>query len=132
MNTRLQAISRQLARIGASGSFATRRTAPAGDLHLEVKGVGRIRFPITAETARRLCDVARPSRHGFKDQTRLDRRVRDTWEIPSGRISIDLSRWNRTITPQLDRIARDLGLPQGCRLKTQLHNMLVYAPGQFF
>ena len=51
MNTRLQAISRQLARIGASGSFATRRTAPAGDLHLEVKGVGRIRFPITAETA---------------------------------------------------------------------------------
>jgi len=53
MNTRLQAISRQLARIGASGSFATRRTAPAGDLHLEVKGVGRIRFPITAETARR-------------------------------------------------------------------------------
>lgn len=132
MNTRLEAISRQLARMGASGSFATRRTAPAGDLHLEVQGVGRIRFPITAATGRKLCEVARPARYGFKDQTRLDRRIRDTWEIPRSRISIDAIRWNRTLTPQLNRIRHDLGLAEASRLKAQLHNMLVYAPGQFF
>jgi hypothetical protein len=38
----------------------------------------------------------------------------------------------RTLTSQLDRIRRDLGLPEGCRLKAQLHNLLVYAPAQFF
>jgi hypothetical protein len=128
----LQEVSRQLTKIGSSGSFATRLTVAAGDLHLEVQGVGRIRFPITPSTARRLCAVARPARHGFKDETRLDQRVRDTWEIAKSRISIDRSRWMNTLAPQLDRICRGLGLPQGCRLKAELHNMLVYAPGQFF
>jgi hypothetical protein len=127
-----QEVTLELAKIGSSGSFATRLTVAAGDLHLEVQGVGRIRFPITPITARRLCAVARPARHGFKDETRLDRRVRDTWEIAKSRISIDQSRWMKTLAPQLDRICRNLGLPHGCRLKAQLHNMLVYAPGQFF
>ena len=94
--------------------------------------MGGIRFPVAPSTARRLCAVARPAWHGFKDETRLDLRVRDTWEIAKSRISIDQSRWIDTLAPQLDRISRGLGLPQGRRLKAQLHNMLVYAPGQFF
>jgi hypothetical protein len=125
-------ISRQLARIAGSGKFATRRTAAANDLHLEIRGVGRIRFPITPGTARKLCAVARPARHGFKDQTRLDKRVRDTWEIAKARISIDQPHWSKTMAPQLERIGKDLGLPTGSRLKAELHNLLVYAPGQFF
>lgn len=98
----LEEVSRLLARIGSSGSFATRRTAAAEDLNLEVQSIGRIRFPITPAIARKLCEVARPARYGFKDQTRLD------------------------------RLRRDLGLPDGCRLKAQLHNLLVYGPGHFF
>jgi hypothetical protein len=125
-------IRRQLARIVGSGKFATRRTVAANDLDLEVRGVGRIRFPITPGTARKLCAVARPARHGFKDETRLDKRVRDTWEIAKSRISIDQPRWLKTMAPQLKRISRDLGLPTGSRLKAELHNLLVYAPGQFF
>lgn len=105
----LEGISRQLARIGTPGSFATRRTAAAGDLNLEVQDVGRVRFPVTISTARRLCEIARPARHGFKDETRFDRRVRDTWEIPKSRIYVDESRWMRTLSPQLERIRRDLG-----------------------
>lgn len=132
MKLALEDISRELARIGIAGSFASRRTAAAADLILEVRDLGRIWLPVTASTARRLCKVARPARHGFKDETRLDRRVRDTWEISKSQISIDEPRWKRTLLPQLDRICRDLGLPQKCRLKAQLHNMLVYAPGQFF
>jgi hypothetical protein len=94
--------------------------------------VGRIRFPITPAAARRFCEVARPARHGFKDQTRLDRSIRDTWEISRSRISIDEQRWAKTLTPQLEHIRGELGLPDGCRLKAQLHNLLIYAPGQFF
>lgn len=127
-----ETVSTLLAQIGPPGGFATRRTAAPGDLNLKVEGVGRIRFPVAAATAHKLCEVARPARHGFKDQTRLDTGVRDTWEIPRSRISIDQPRWKRTLLPQLDRIRRDLGLPEGCRLEAQLHNMLVYAPGQFF
>jgi hypothetical protein len=125
-------ISRQLARIAVSGKFATRRTASADDLDLKVRGIGRIRFPITPGTARKLCAVARPARHGFKNETRLDKRVRDTWEIAKSRISIDRPRWSKTMAPQLERIGKDLGLPTGSRLKAELHNLLVYSPGQFF
>ena len=128
----LVAISRPLALIAASGKFATRRSAAPDDLDLEVRGVGRIRFPITAATARRLCAVARPAHHGFKDETRLDKRVRDTWEIAKTSTSIDQSRWSKTMVPQLERIGKDLGLPSGTRLKAELHKLLVYAPGQFF
>jgi hypothetical protein len=82
--------------------------------------------------ARRLCAIARPAGYGLKTETRFDPRVRDTWEIPKSRIKIDESRWGKTLGPLLERIRRDLGLGDASRLKSQLHNMLVYGPGQFF
>ena len=132
MNSALGRIIHVLATIGASGSFATQRTAEAKDLRLEIQGAGRIRFPISPATARKLCAVASQAHHGYKDQTRLDQRVRDTWEIHKSQILIDELLWDRTLTHQLDQIRGDLGLPDGCRVKAQLYNLLIYAPGQFF
>src|SRR5881628_1016613 len=65
-----QDVQQQLATIKAPGTFATRRSSPADDLCLEVTDVGRIGWPITRETARKLCAVARPARYGLKDETR--------------------------------------------------------------
>ncbi len=121
-----------LARIGAPGRFATRRTSSPGDLRLEVRGVGTVSFPVSRARARKLCAVARPACYGLKERTLLDPEVRDTWEIARSRVRIDQRRWNKTLWPQLEHIRRDLGLPDGCCLKAQLHNMLVYEPGQFF
>lgn len=131
-NTPLERITRLLSRIGTPGAFASVRTVKPDDLRIEVYGVGRLRLPISAATARRLCEVARPAQHGYKDQTRLDPSVRDAWEIPPELITIDEPRWNRTLVPQLDRLRSGLGLPDACRLQAELHNLLVYAPGQFF
>jgi hypothetical protein len=129
--TTSEKLTRALARIGAAGSFAATSSAPASSLRLTVRGVGRIRFPISAATARKLCAVAGPARHGFKDQTRLDTRVRDTGEIAKSRLTID-GDWQDLLVQQLERIRGELGLPSGRRLKAQLHNLLIYAPGQFF
>ncbi|MGE0385677.1 MAG: 2OG-Fe(II) oxygenase [Gammaproteobacteria bacterium] len=131
MSTRDE-LTRRLAVLTAPGSFAARRTVAPADLALEVDGVGRIRFPITPATAGRLCHVARPARYGYKDETRLDRKVRDTWEIPRARIRIDEAKWRRALDPELERIRRDLGLADGSRIQARLYNMLVYGPGQFF
>jgi hypothetical protein len=122
----------QLAAIEPTGSFATRRTAPAADLRLEVKGIGRIPFPITRASARRLAAIARPARYGLKDRTRLDRRIRDTGEIANKLITIDEIRWAGTLAPMLEAIRQDLGLPDGVELTAALHNLLIYEPGQFF
>jgi len=128
----LDQVTEVLAKVKAAGAFATRRTGAAGDLRLEVKGVGPVTFPISPATARKLCAAARPARYGLRDQTVLDERVRDCWEIARSRIKIDERRWKKTLLPQLERIQRDLGLPGGSTLKAELYNMLVYEPGQFF
>jgi hypothetical protein len=119
---------------GAAGSeaFSASRTAPVGDLQLEVRGVGPIQLPVTQVQARQLCLLARPARYGRGERTLLDRGVRDTWEIPKSRVRIDTRRWNRTLLPMLERLGRDLGLRSGCNLRAELHSMLVYARGQFF
>lgn len=132
MSNPIDDVTTVLAQLTAPGSFATRRTAAPSDLRLEVKGVGRIRLPVTKATAAKLCAAALLARHGYKTETRLDRRVRDTWEIPSGRVAIDKRRWDRTLRPQLEAIRHDLGLPESSRLKVALHNLLIYEPGQFF
>ncbi|MCP3961997.1 MAG: 2OG-Fe(II) oxygenase [bacterium] len=128
----LEQISGLLSEIGARETFSTRRTRPVDDLHLEVKGLGRLDFPVSRGQARRLCQIGRPARYGQGERTLLDRRVRDTWQIPKSRVKIDLRRWKRTLLPVLEQLGADLGVPAGCRLKAELHAMLVYAPGQFF
>jgi len=78
-------IAQVLASTGAPGTFATRRTASADELHLDVVGVGEIPLPVSPASARRLCDIAHPARYGLRDQTLLDRNVRDVWEIGTAR-----------------------------------------------
>jgi hypothetical protein len=74
-----------------------------------VVGVGAVPLPLSHRTAHKLCDVARPARYGLRDKTLLDPRVRDTWEIGKRQIKLDTRRWQRTLDPKLDLIARDLG-----------------------
>ena len=121
-----------LAGISSPGAFAARATAAPDALRLEVRGVGRVALPVTRARARRLCGVARPARYGLEDRTLYDPGVRDTWEIARSRIKIDQRHWKQTLLPELERMRRGLGLPEECRLSAELHNMLVYEPGQFF
>jgi hypothetical protein len=116
----------------APGAFSARRTARPDDLRLEVRGVGPIVLPVSVRQAKELCSVGRPARFGKGEQTLLDAKVRDTWEIPKSRIKIDKRQWNATLRPILDGLRADLGLPAGCEVTADMHSMLVYAPGQFF
>lgn len=102
------------------------------DLDIRIRGVGKLTLPVVAAQAKELRLIARPAKYGRGEETLLDRRVRDTWEVPRSRVNIDKRRWNQTLWPTLDQVRRDLGLPDGCRLKAELHSMLVYEPGQFF
>jgi hypothetical protein len=128
----LEQIGETLSGIGARDVFSAKQTRASEDLHLDVRGVGRIRFPVSTQQAKQLCKIGRPARYGQREKTLLDAGVRDTWEIPKSRVKIDLRRWKQTLLPVLERLRADLGLPAGGRLKAELHAMLVYEPGQFF
>lgn len=132
MRAELKAISALLSQRNATGSFAVQVTAPSEALDLWVNRTN-IRGPASPEKARELCAQARLARYGYKDETRLDPSVRDTWEIPASQITVGQEqRWWEMLDRTLRRIEPGLGIPQGCHLRVQLHNLLIYAPGQFF
>jgi len=121
-----------LAEIDAPGHFAVRRQVPADDLQLEVRGVGPVSLPVTEAQARALCTVARPARYGRGERTLRDPSVRDGHVVAKSRVKVDRRRWNPILRAELERIRHELGLPEGCRLEAELHDLLVYGPGQFF
>jgi hypothetical protein len=76
--SRRERIAALLGDVTGTRPYSARRTAPTDDLHLEVRGIGPVRLPVSAAQARRLCKVARPARYGHGELTLLDREVRDT------------------------------------------------------
>jgi hypothetical protein len=68
MTNPAQAIAQRLAALGISSNFVTRFAIEA-DPQLHVRGVGDVPLPVTIHTAHRLCAVAQPAAHGYKDQT---------------------------------------------------------------
>jgi len=120
----------------SDGSFCAEHTVPAGALGLTVKGAGPVTLPLKPATVQSLIDVAEPARFGWREKTLLDKRVRNCWEIPAGRLKVADRPWNATLKRALDEIAIDLGLESARRKKSaltaHLHNLLIYGPGQFF
>ena len=128
----LDRIQTALAAIKAEGTFATALVCGSEDLKIEVKGVGPIRFPVSAAMAAKLCAAARPAPFGRRDKTLHDSSVRDTWQLGRTQVKIDTRRWKHTLDAQLPTIKRHLGLPEDSRLDAVFDKMLVYGPGQFF
>ena len=126
-----QEISQLLHSIQAPGTFSAKQTGPARGLHLEVRGVGPISFPVSTVQAEALCQIAQPAHYGKGEKTILDTDVRDTWEVPKDRVHIDAEPWEEVLRPTLDSLSEDLGIIGG-RLEADFHSMLVYGPGQFF
>jgi hypothetical protein len=125
-------IQHVLARAASPGTFASRHTAGTDDISFDVVGVGAVPLPLSHRTADKLRAIAKPARYGLREKTLIDPRVRDTWEIGKRQIKLDERHWQRTLDRELPLIARDLGVPQGATLRADLHNLLVYEPGQFF
>lgn len=118
--------------LGASAGLlqsSARLTVPIDDLQVHVDGIGPLVLPVTAARAKKLCEFAAPARYGRGEQTLTDPQVRNTWHVPSDRVTID---WGGRLPELLDEARGALGLPRTCRLGAQFHSMLVYERGQFF
>ena len=111
-------------------AYCTKITAPYKALSLAVDPLGTINFPISARTAKALIVEAEPAKFGRRDQTIFDRQVRDAWEIPKSQIKTN--GWEEQLESVLHEVQRNLGLPEDGELTAELHNLLIYMPGQFF
>lgn len=128
----LEKVQAALGAIQAEGTFATTLVCGSEELEMEVKGVGPIRFPISAATARKLCGVASPAPFGLREKTLHDTSVRDTWQLGRNLVKIDTRRWKKALRGPLSVIQRRLSLPDEGLLEAVFDKMLIYGPGQFF
>lgn len=127
----LDSIVSQLEKTAKSDVFCTQLSVPHHNLSLEIEPIGTVKFPISARTAKTLIVEAEPAKFGHRDKTLMDRRVRDVWEISKSHIRTD-EEWNQHLSGILKKIQKNLELPEDGELQADLHNMLIYMPGQFF
>ncbi len=128
----LEKITRVLEQFDARGSFSAKETTDAEDLHIEINSIGRLNFPLKPGVVKKMIKLAKPATFGWRDKTCLDSEVRNVWKIPKSRVRIDKRRWNKTLNPAVGKLKGELGLPEQSRLRADLHDVLIYAPGQFF
>ena len=128
----LKKITTILEQFEAQGSFSARKTSIAEDLNIEINSIGSLSFPLKPGVVKRMIKIAKPATFGWRDKTCMDSEVRNVWKIPKTRVKIDKRRWNKTFNPTMDRLKTELGLPEQSSLRAELHEMLIYAPGQFF
>ncbi|GAB3460541.1 2OG-Fe(II) oxygenase [Actinophytocola sediminis] len=115
-----------------AGSFSAQLLAPAQLLELEVSGVGPVRLPLWAPSAKKLVAAARPAMFGQGEETLTDTDVRDTWELTPNQITLGGPGWTALLDGALAHFRDELGLPRTARLRAEPHSMLVYGKGQFF
>ena len=96
-------------------------------LTVSVEDLGLLASPLPPATTQALHAASTPARHGQRDKTVLDKRVRDTGELHADALAV---RWTEgACDALLAEVASALGLQQ---IQARLHNLLVYGPGQFF
>jgi hypothetical protein len=110
-------------------SFHAQGAFPVQALSVDVKGLGVLPPFLQAPDAGQLCELATAAAFGLRDQTLLDKAVRDTSEIKAS--SITISGWD-AVWPGIEASAQQAMGLQGVALQAHLHNALIYGPGQFF
>ena len=98
---------------------------------IDISDFGTLRFPIGDRQAKKLHAAGRPAHYGQGTETLLDASVRDTSEISADRVSVD-EEWQERLDSVVETMAATLGLPPSCKLRAELHSLLIYGPGQFF
>ncbi len=111
----------------AADAFCAEGRLPPKALKVSVTKLGLLGSPLSPAAAQALHKASAPARHGKRDKTLLDPRVRDTGEVHADTLALH---WADGAFDALQAdVAAALGLQQ---IEAHAHNLLVYGPGQFF
>jgi predicted 2-oxoglutarate/Fe(II)-dependent dioxygenase YbiX len=123
-------LAKILARVDRPGDFfATGRTELLAP-RIEVKGVGPISLPLLATQSKQLIKAANRAPYGRGAKTVVDTKVRRTWQIEAGRVTIGGKHWSKTLAGIVSRAAK--GLDVTGHITAPLYKLLIYDKGSFF
>lgn len=113
-----------------SDEFYVEGALDCSDLSITIAGVGPIQFPIQVQNIEQLLKVSETAKFGLREQTLVDKTIRDTFEISADKISVQIN--EQKLNQMLTHMREQLGLSEDTILIPHLHNLLIYKAGQFF
>jgi Rps23 Pro-64 3,4-dihydroxylase Tpa1-like proline 4-hydroxylase len=114
----------------SSEKFYVEGSLDFSDLNVTIAGVGSLQFPLQIQHIESLLKESVASKFGLREQTLLDKGVRDTSEISAEKVSVQINQ--QKFNQMLADMRKQLGLSEDTILTPHLHNLLIYGPGQFF
>ncbi|WP_339057830.1 2OG-Fe(II) oxygenase [Candidatus Regiella endosymbiont of Tuberolachnus salignus] len=126
----IQALEKETYHTKDYPEFYAEHTLDPQVFSIEVQGLGHISMPLDVHVVECLLKISSPAKFGLREKTLLDKKVRDTHEIPADQLRITYDR--EIMHNMLEGMRSTLGLPENAVLTPHLHNMLIYTPGQFF
>lgn len=90
-------------------SFAVALPHPSDDFLLEVEGVGRLKFPLSAQVVKKLIAVSRPATYGLKGETKYDLSVRRSHEIAKSTIKLSSHAKKLFLNTLLEEVRQQVG-----------------------
>jgi hypothetical protein len=126
----IQALAKERRRAASSSPFYAEHTLGPRTFHIEIEGVGPVSVPLGRHEIERLLSVSSAAKFGLREKTLLDRKVRDTQEIPADKLRVRYDK--KAMASMLTSMRDAMGLPENAMVTPHLHNMLIYGPGQFF
>lgn len=126
----IKALTKSASSSSSNSKFCSEYELNLTDLHIEVEGIGEIQLPLDQEIITKLLDISNQAKFGLREQTLLDKNIRDTQEIPADKLRIKQN--ENIFATMLDEARISLGLSDNAKLIPHLHNMLIYGQDQFF
>lgn len=99
---------------------------------ISVKGLGEIKLPLTTKTqADRIIQFARQAPFGKGEETIVDTKVGDTWEIDGSKVTVGGTKWRELFeTKVLDEVCKGIGVDTSeTKPRLELYKLLLYTEG---
>lgn len=110
--------------------FALSFDFPIDIMNIKIQNIGKLVYPYPKEILNQILKQAQDSRFGYQEETRLDKTVRRSKEIPAAELEVD---FEASFLPDLmEQIRKNFGYDDQAHFIPHLYNLLVYEPGDFF
>jgi hypothetical protein len=126
-----ESLFQALTRIDRPGAFCAEGSSAAVLPGLEVRGVGPIGFPLTAQQAQEVKEHCEQAPYGKGEETLVDTSVRRVWQLTPDRFDLTNPEWPKFLAETLKAVRAELGL-ETQKLEAHLYNLLLYEKGSFF
>ncbi len=130
-NNELGELTTILSSVDRPGNFYTSDSLDVPLPNVQIEGIGTLSFPLPDEQAKKITRKAKRAPYGRGEETIVDTRVRNVWQVPPQKVKLGGKSWSTTMDKIVHRVAHGFGCDPS-KVSTELYKLLLYDKGSFF